>query len=300
MKQLEDVKTLMSKWIADLNNSYIRDTFNSIESGKMVRSKLMFLIGDNRDEVVPLASIVELIHMASLLHDDVIDEADTRRGKPSVNATEGTKVSIMMGDILYSKAFVELGKYDQATIEAVAGAVTKLSIGEIEDVNLAKEFNSDENLYMGMIYRKTASLIETACRVSAIATDEDPEIYGEYGKNLGMAFQIIDDLLDIVSTSEELGKPALNDFVEGKTTLPYIYLYEQMGESDREKLKSLHGRVLSKDENSWILDKFKEFGVIKLTFRKAEEFSNRALEVIEDEEMVELQDIVETLMYRSF
>ena len=220
------VKLKMFEWIEELGDNYITSTFQSIESGKMVRSQLMFYIAENSaNEVLNLSAIIELIHLASLLHDDVIDDSDTRRGVPSVNATEGSKVSVMLGDVLYSKAFVELGSYEKEIIQYVAGAVIKLSIGEIADVNLAKKFNSDDNLYLDMIYNKTASLIETASRVSAIISGKNGDQFANYGRNLGLAFQIIDDILDIIQTSEELGKPAMNDFIEGKTTLPYIYLY---------------------------------------------------------------------------
>lgn len=296
---LEKVKSNMLQWIDGLESSYISNTFRSIEAGKMVRSQLMFYIaGDRADEIVSLSSIIELIHLASLLHDDVIDDADTRRGKPSVNATEGSKVSIMLGDILYSKAFVELGRYQRDIIEQVAGAVTKLSIGEILDVNLSKEFNSDENLYLNMIYKKTASLIETATKVSALAIGKDGESFGKYGKGLGIAFQIIDDILDIVQTSEQLGKPAMNDFVEGKTTLPYIYLYNYLQGRERERLLSFHQKELNKEEKDWLFVKFEESEAIEKAYKLAEDESEIALRSI-PQDSKDLIKIVNKLMSRS-
>jgi len=296
---LKRVRANMFQWIDELGDSYISNIFKSIEAGKMVRSQLMFYIAEERaDEVVPLSSIIELIHLASLLHDDVIDDADTRRGKPSINATEGSKVSIMLGDILYSKAFVELGKYQKDIIEQVAGAVTKLSIGEIADVNLSKEFNSNEELYLNMIYNKTASLIETATKVSALAVGKDGKSFGNYGKGLGIAFQIIDDILDITQTSEQLGKPAMSDFVEGKTTLPYIYLYNYLQEDEREKLISFHQRELSESEKSWLFAKFEESGAIEKAYKFAENESRNALNSIPKDSQ-ELRDIVNKLMGRS-
>jgi len=297
---LEKIKTQMFEWIEELGDSYILETFKSIESGKMVRSQLMFYIaGEKSDEVLKLSAIIELIHLASLLHDDVIDDSDTRRGVPSVNATEGSKVSVMLGDILYSKAFVELGAYNKEVIQYVAGAVTKLSIGEISDVNLAKDFNSDEKRYLDMIYNKTASLIETASRVSAIISNKDSEKFAEYGKNLGLAFQIIDDILDIIQTSEELGKPAMNDFVEGKTTLPYIYLFNSLEKDEKERLKSLHLKKLSESETDWIFENFEKFESIEKAYELAQDLSDKALNSISEYKNEKLEKIINKLMSRS-
>jgi octaprenyl-diphosphate synthase len=297
---LNKVKEQISLWVDSLNDKYVSETFQTIQTGKMVRSRLMHLIGGEEfeNEMVKLSAIVEIIHLASLLHDDVIDDSETRRGVPSVNATEGSKVSIMLGDILYSKAFVELGKYNKEIIEIIAGAVTKLSIGEILDVNLSKSFSIDEDLYIDMIYKKTASLIESACKSSAILSGRNGQKFGEYGKNLGLAFQIIDDILDIVSTSEQLGKPAMNDFVEGKTTLPYIYLYQKSDRSTKAIIEGFHKKELSKSESEWILEELEASGSLQKALDLAEEFSKKALNSI-DEKDVELKKIVETLIERS-
>jgi octaprenyl-diphosphate synthase len=192
---------------------------------------------------------------------------------------------------------VELGSYSETIIKDIANGVVKLSMGEIADVNLSKEFNSDENLYLNMIYNKTASLIEVACRVSAIHSGKDGVKFGEYGKWLGMAFQIIDDILDIVSTSEELGKPAMNDFIEGKTTLPYIYLYKEAPHL-REKVKSFHLKTLSEDEQEWIKEQFEESGSLEKAMDLAIEFSEKAIKNLEKENG-ELLDIVQNLIERK-
>ncbi len=296
---LKKVQNNISTWIQDLGDRYIFNLFNSIESGKMVRSQLMFYIGQNRnDEVVPLSAIIELIHLASLLHDDVIDDADMRRGKPSINVVEGSKVSIMLGDIFYSKAFAELAKYPKEIIEQIANSVVRLSIGELQDVNLSKKFNNDENLYFEMIYNKTASLIETATKVSAILVGKDGAKFGEYGKNLGIAFQIIDDILDITQTAEQLGKPNLNDFVEGKTTLPYIYLYNLLDSPDREKLVSLHGKTLEENDRNWLLSKFQSSGAIEKSYQVAKYYSEKAIYSL-PEENSKLVEVVYKLVDRT-
>jgi octaprenyl-diphosphate synthase len=309
VEYIQKVKKQMQKWIEELNNNYILTKFNSIQSGKMVRSQLIFFISqlNNLDseklpaeKIIKLSAIIEMIHLASLLHDDVIDDAETRRGVPSINATEGSKISIMLGDILYSKAFMELGKFEQKIIEIVSQAVTNLSIGEIEDVNLATTFNSDENLYLNMIYKKTASLIEASTWASAVLIKHpEADKFRIYGKNLGLAFQIIDDILDITQTSEQLGKPAMNDFVEGKTTLPYIYLYFQLNEKDKNLLKSLHLKKLDKNETNWLMENLNKTNSIQKSLNLAEKYSQTALKSIENLNTPELEKIVYKLMQRD-
>ncbi|OHE21220.1 MAG: octaprenyl-diphosphate synthase, partial [Sulfurimonas sp. RIFOXYD2_FULL_37_8] len=195
------------------------------QGGKRLRAKLILKIADSNEKAPLLAAIVELIHGASLLHDDVIDEATLRRGVASVNATDGSKTAVMLGDILYSKAFTELVSFEKEIARIIASSVTALSKGEMMDVKMADEFNSDEEKYLDMLYLKTATLIEASAEAAAILAGKDSHSHALYGKNLGLSFQIIDDILDITSDEAILGKPAMNDFVEGKCTLPYIYLY---------------------------------------------------------------------------
>ena len=202
--------------------------YAKVPSGKRLRTKLILKIAGADENSVMLSCIVELIHAASLLHDDVIDEALTRRGVSSINATFGDKTAIMLGDILYSKAFYELTSFDVKIAKNISNAVTLLSLGELQDVQMGESFNSDLNSYMQMIYNKTASLIEASARCGALLCGKDEESFGLYGKNLGLAFQIVDDVLDVTQDSATLGKPSLNDFVEGKTTLPYILAYERI------------------------------------------------------------------------
>ena len=308
MEYIQKVKKQMQIWIEELNNNYILTKFNSIKSGKMVRSQLIFLISQlnhfntkkiDFTQIIKLSAIIEMIHLASLLHDDVIDEANTRRGVPSINATESSKISIMLGDILYSKAFMELGKFEQKIIEIISQAVTNLSIGEIEDVNLSKVFNPDKNLYLNMIYKKTASLIEASTWAAAILIKHpEADKFRVYGKNLGLAFQIIDDILDITQTSEQLGKPAMNDFVEGKTTLPYIYLYSELDENDKNFLKSLHLKKLDKNETDWLINNLHKTNSIEKSFKLAKDYSQNALISIQDFYTPELETIVEKLVQR--
>ena len=206
--------------------------YKDIEKGKGIRGKLVTIISPSSSK---LAAVIEAIHLASLLHDDVIDEADKRRGVISINAKYGDHTAVMLGDIVYSKAFYELIDFGSEIAKVVSNAVYLLSQGELEDVKLSKSINLDKDKYMQMIYKKTASLIEAACAAAALIEGYDKKDFMKYGKNIGIAFQIIDDLLDITQDEKTLGKPAMHDFYEGKVTLPFIYLFEAINNEEKEK-----------------------------------------------------------------
>lgn len=295
---LDEVKLQIERFIQDLNSKDVDTLFRELSQGKMLRSKLILKIAGYSEEAIVLSAIVELIHLASLLHDDVIDMATTRRGVESVNSQFGDKSAIMLGDILYSKAFFELTKFDSEIAKVISNSVTLLSLGELLDVNLSKNFNSSQELYFDMIYKKTASLIEASSKASAILSKRSASDFGEYGKNLGIAFQIIDDILDITQSSQKLGKPAMSDFKEGKSTLPYIILYRSLNSSDRERLISLFKRDLTLDEFSWLRVKFKENRAIESSIELAREYSNLAISKVSSER--ELVEIVQAMVDRDF
>lgn len=297
---LDAVEKCMLSWIEDLGNDEISVLFQNLPHGKRLRAKLVLKIAGSSDEAVRLAAVIELIHAASLLHDDVIDEALTRRGVASVNATDGSKVAVMMGDVLYSKAFTELVSFDTRIARSVAQAVTILSIGEYIDVKMGERFNTDEEAYLDMIYKKTASLIEVTAYSAAILAGKEPEDYKLYGKNLGLAFQIIDDILDIVSDAATLGKPALNDFKEGKTTLPYMYLHKALDKVSQERLESSHLKTLDTEESSWIKAQMKEHRSVEMSYALARRLSDEAVKAIQKHGEQELASILEEMMGREF
>lgn len=294
------VEKRMEEFISSLKNEYITTLFKTLPSGKKLRSKLILNIANNSNEAINLCAIIELIHLASLLHDDVIDDALTRRGKESFNAKNGDKNAIMLGDILYSKAFFELTNLPDEIAKIVSNAVTKLSIGEMQDVTLSKDFNQNKNSYLDMIYNKTASLIEASSVSAAILANKDRTSFGLYGKNLGLAFQIIDDILDITQDSKTLGKPALHDFKEGKTTLPYIYLHEELNSDDKIKLIGLFKKDLSTLEEKWIKDNMIKTKVLKKSISEAKDLGFRAIEAIKDENLPKLEEVVSAMIDREF
>jgi octaprenyl-diphosphate synthase len=297
---LEKVEILMQEHIESIKDSKSLELFRLVPKGKRLRAKLILKIAGGSEDAINLASIVELIHAASLLHDDVIDDALTRRGEASINATFGNKTAIMLGDILYSKGFVELTSLPKEVASCVAGAVTKLSIGELLDVELAKNFNKNLDLYMEMIYKKTASLIEAAAFSAAFLAKKDTTKYALYGKNLGLAFQIIDDILDITQDSQKLGKPALNDFKEGKTTLPYLYMYESLQEQSRQKLLCLFGKELSSKEQEWIKEQMIQTKALEKSMQYAKNLGLEALDAIKDENLPDLEKIIKEMIVREF
>ena len=299
-QNLEKIDFFMREFIAEFDCDEALKMFDELSSGKKLRSKLLLNIAGSSDKALRICAIIELIQAASLLHDDVIDESDTRRGKPSINATHGSKNAVMLGDILYSKAFFELTKFDKFIAGCISESVAKLSVGELIDVKMGESFNDDEKKYLNMIYLKTAALIEASASSGAFLAGLDTTKFGEYGKNLGIAFQIIDDILDITQDSAKLGKPALNDFKEGKTTLPYIHLYENLHENDKKYLKSLFKKELNSQESAWIKAKFGEFKIIEKCINLAKNYGEKALNSVKEFDNKKLNEIVLNMINREF
>ena len=295
---MQRVENEIARLIQEINYDEVTRLFKMLSGGKRLRAKLILKIAPQHEKAPLLAAIVELIHAASLLHDDVIDESLTRRGVPSVNATDGSKTAVMLGDVLYSKAFTELVCFDEDVARIVARSVTELSKGEMMDVKMAYAFNFDENKYLDMLYLKTATLIEAAAMASALLVGKDSLKYGIYGKNLGLSFQIIDDILDITSDEKTMGKPTMNDFVEGKCTLPYIYLHHLLNEQDRQRLESSHAKKIDASETLWIKNKMDEHKCIEKSFMLAQKLSNEAMHAVKEDSA--LVEILETMIKRSY
>ena len=298
MKELIRVKQQIETFVQECGDKKSLELLDLLAEGKMLRSKLILKIAGISDNSIKLCAVVEMIHAASLLHDDVIDESDTRRGKPSINALFDNKTSIMFGDILYSKAFTELSQMDKKISYTVSNAVTLLSIGEMIDVDLTNEFNTSYDKYFDMIYKKTASLIEASAKAAAILSHKDQDAFALYGKNLGLAFQMIDDILDITQDSETLGKPAMLDFVEGKVTIPYLLLHERI--EDKTRLESLYKKPLNFEEQQWIKDEMIKNNVLIDSITQAQKLGFEAVEAIKDDDNEDLKNIMNQMINREF
>lgn len=199
--------------------------------GKRLRPMLLLLaakaLGEVDDRHLILAAVIEFIHTATLLHDDVVDESDLRRGKESANAVWGNAASVLVGDYLYSSAFEMMVRTDNIRVmDIMSKTTTAIAEGEVLQLLNCNNPETSEAKYLEVIARKTAILFSTATRLAAVISAADPaieEALAVYGQQLGVAFQLIDDALDYKANSEELGKNLGDDLAEGKPTLPLIY-----------------------------------------------------------------------------
>jgi octaprenyl-diphosphate synthase len=215
--------------------------------GKRIRPMLLLgsakLCGYEGPRAVTHGCVVELIHTATLLHDDVVDEADQRRGVPTANATWGNHASVLVGDYLFATSFSLMARDgDVHIMQAMANAVTQLAEGEILQLIATCKLTEDEDEYLDVVKRKTASLIMAACRIGAILGAVDPEkeeALALFGLETGMAFQLVDDALDYMAEEERFGKTVGKDLMEGHVTLPLIYLYRNATAAERKTLSNI-------------------------------------------------------------
>jgi octaprenyl-diphosphate synthase len=215
------------------------------QKGKEVRPILVFLsaqlFGSINQRSMVAATMIELLHTATLLHDDVVDKAHSRRGFVSIHNIWNNKAAILLGDFLLSKGLlIALENNEHTLLEVQSRAVQKMSEGELRQLKTAGLFNMTEERYYQIIEEKTASLIATCCECGAVSTTDDLEIHAKMyaiGKHIGMAFQIKDDLLDY--SENEIGKPKRNDIVERKVTLPFIKALQHANQSDARLYKKL-------------------------------------------------------------
>jgi octaprenyl-diphosphate synthase len=212
--------------------------------GKRLRPMLLTLCahacGYQGQDHIPLAAIIEFIHTATLLHDDVVDESDLRRGQQSAHAVWGNAASVLVGDFLYSRSFQMMVGLDSMRImEVLADTTNTIAEGEVQQLLNMGDPEVDQQRYMQVIENKTAKLFEAACRLAAIIGAQPPEIeeaLAIYGNRLGSAFQIADDVLDYTGEADTMGKNAGDDLAEGKPTLPLIFARDRCNEKERELL----------------------------------------------------------------
>jgi len=297
---IEAVERKIEQFVFELDDTDAKALYSKLPHGKRLRAKLILKIAGGSLTVIKTAAVVEMIHAASLLHDDVIDDAFVRRGKTSLNAIYGNKTAIMLGDVLYSKGFYELNNIDREVSKVISNAVIQLSLGERNDVLLSASFNHDKEKYLKMIYQKTASLMEASAEAAALLAGKPRMIYRTYGRNLGIAFQMIDDLLDVTQSAEQLGKPAMHDYEEGKATLPFIYLYEVLGAEEQVRLMALHATALTPADQQWIAAKMKEQGIIERCFGEARVLINEAITLMQKAGEHSLEEIAKAMIERSF
>ena len=306
---LEDIK-IFQKEFENALDSEVR-LINSISKymirnkGKNIRPILTILsarlCGKPTLNSYKAAAMMELLHVATLIHDDVVDDATLRRGKPSVNRVWKNKLSILMGDFILSKALINMvGLRDFDALEQISITAEKLSAGEILQIEKSITRSMTEEVYFEMIGQKTASLIATSCELGAITTtkkDNDRAATHTFGQNLGLAFQIKDDLFDLLGSESDTGKNSGGDVKQNMVTLPLIFSKANMSRLEYRELKKL---LRTKKKNRSIIKKIsdmaEETGGIDYAKKKLDEFSELAVNAInvypESEVKTSLIDLV--------
>jgi octaprenyl-diphosphate synthase len=258
--------------------------------GKRIRPALLLLsaklMGYCGHGAVRLGAVVEIVHTATLVHDDIIDEAEIRRGRPSANTTWGNARCVLAGDWLYMQAFkIALEERNLRVLDVLIALTQQMVEGELLQMEkLGKSISRDEHL--DLIFRKTACLFSTSMRLGAIlgkATPEEEEALAEYGRNLGMAFQIVDDVLDLTATEEVLGKPVASDLREGKVTYAVIHALERCSPAERQTIdRVLQLRSLDGIRPEQVLDLLNRYGSVDAANRTALEYADAARASIRD------------------
>lgn len=288
------IKDELSKIESDLHSivesesTVIEEASTSLvnSGGKRVRPVFVLLSSKFGNSDAPLARDVavslELIHMASLVHDDVIDGATKRRGNITINEQYNNRVSMYTGDFLFARALEKMSNLQETRAHLVlSNTMVELCIGEFQQLHDKYNFNQNLRSYLRRIKRKTALLLASSCQLGAIAGNASKEwerrlyLYGYY---VGMSYQIIDDILDFVSTEEELGKPAGSDLLQGHVTLPVLYEL-QKGELTDQIIKV--NEHMTKEEFQPLLESIRKSDAIKLSRELSSRYLEKALKAIE-------------------
>jgi octaprenyl-diphosphate synthase len=218
--------------------------------GKRIRPMMLLLaakaLGCERESRIRMGAVVEMLHTATLVHDDIIDEADTRRGRPSSNTTWGNAKCVLAGDWLYMQSFqTALAERNLRILDLLISLTQQMVEGELLQMEKLGHLINEEE-YFDLIYRKTACLFKVSMQLGAVLASSDAGVparfedaLGEYGRNLGLAFQIVDDVLDLTADEDRLGKPAASDLREGKATLAIIHALERGTGADREAIRTV-------------------------------------------------------------
>jgi len=258
------------------------------QRSKKIRPLLVILAsklcGEPNENTYQAAVLVELIHTATLIHDDVVDGAEIRRGIPSINAVWKNKISILMGDYLFSKALINMIKLkDFEALELLSDTAERLSSGEILQIEKARSDGMDEDVYYDMIKDKTASLISAACRLGAITVGDNREqadALAEYGENLGIAFQIKDDLFEFVGKKSIIGKPVGRDVKENMLTLPLLHTVENLPDKESRKILKTMKRGAKTKQVKEIVQKVATNGGVSYARDRLRDYTKSAIDAL--------------------
>jgi len=271
--------------------------------GKQLRPMFVFLSAKLHapinESTYRAASLVELLHTATLVHDDVVDESLERRGFFSINAIWKNKIAVLVGDYLLSKGLLlSTANKDFQHLEILSDAVRKMSEGELLQLEKSRKLNLDESIYFEIITNKTASLLASACAVGTFTTTqniETTEIMRNFGEKVGIAFQIKDDLFDY--GTEKVGKPTGNDIREKKLTLPLIYTLNKVDKSIRKRLiYILKNKHKNQTEINFVIEKVIEAGGIEYATQKMLAYRDEALSILHQFDKTAVRDELESLV----
>ncbi|WP_427981117.1 octaprenyl diphosphate synthase [Agarivorans sp.] len=305
--QLDAIKTLSEQDMAAVNELIFKELESDValinqisfyivnSGGKRIRPLLTVLaaraLGYQQQQHIKLAAIIEFIHTSTLLHDDVVDESELRRGKDTANARFGNAASVLVGDFLYSRSFQLMTQLQNLKVmDILADATNVIAEGEVLQLINCNDPDTDEQRYFEVIYCKTAKLFEAATRLAAVIGELDQSIeqaMQDYGKYLGTAFQIMDDVLDYVADQEEMGKSVGDDLAEGKPTLPLIYAMQQADEVDKSTIAEAitqGGSRAQLDDILLILEKTKALDYCRAKAAEEAQKAILALDILEDSE----------------
>jgi octaprenyl-diphosphate synthase len=304
----KEVFDLLRDDLAALEGEFGRDTVSGVQAiteigeylrnggGKRIRPALLLLSAkllDYRGQgAVRLGAVVEIIHTATLVHDDIIDEAKTRRGRPAANTQWGNSKCVLAGDWLYMQAFkIAVQERNFRILDTLIELTQQMVEGELLQMEkLGKSITLDE--HFDLIFRKTACLFSVCMRLGAILGDATPEqeaALGQYGHDLGMAFQIVDDVLDLTASEDVLGKPVASDLREGKATMAVIHALERCTADERSKIETvLHHGAFSGVTHGEILEILQRYGSLEAATARAARYAesaSRAIRTFPDSEI---------------
>lgn len=279
--------------------------------GKRIRPALFFLsakaLGYRGDHYFPISAVTEFVHTASLLHDDVIDSATTRRGKPTANYHWGDQASVLVGDLIYSRASEMMAATgNMQVVDTFARSIRLMSDGEL--LQLENVYNADiaESTYFKILECKTAVLIAASCRSAALLANSPLEIIEtltQFGHNVGLAFQLIDDALDYSGTLDVVGKETLSDFAEGKITLPIILIMQEGSDVDKDFIRqTLAKPEISGDDVMQISALVEKYDTAERTVERAHRYTMLAMEALHklpaSRQRDDLEGLADKLLYR--
>lgn len=278
--------------VIDYLGDYLRAS-----GGKRIRPALCILsnysVGGRKisENLIRMATVMEMLHTATLVHDDIIDNADTRRNRPSVNARFGNQTAVLMGDWLYMKAFeVSLKERSLEILDILTNITRKMTEGELIQLTMIGRVDVSEDEYFDILRRKTAYLFSACCEIGAILAGADSStklVLRDYGMNLGVAFQLTDDLLDFTATDKVLGKASGADLIEGKVTLPLILLLKKNPSFSKKLEYVMYDGSYERVSRKEILQELEKSGALEEARKKAYNFAEKAkknLELLPDSE----------------